>query len=743
MSRFHRFALLAFVFLAGCSSTFEKDLAFSIKPQSFTFIHISDPHVGVEGHAETDAAMFKEMSQLKPQPKFVVATGDICEIGGDEEYAQWRETLASLGDVKMYVAPGNHDVRWNPRGKEGYTRGVQGPLYQSWDFGGVHFVTLDSTVLLEHWGHISQEQLDWLKKDLEKVGKERPVVIGFHHWIGRESVMVDNEQTLIDLVAPYNVVLWLQGHGHNDIDWNINGAPATMVAGLYQGSYNIIEVTPTEMKIRKRKIAKPKKGSEMIREAATAPAEPTSVVEDVMTIPLKKQPQVAWSADAKIATDRIEVTAGSSELPGDAKVECRIDGGKYEEMSRGRHVWHGKIPTTQMVPGEHEVTVQLTIGKRAYQKPIPVTLEGAVKPIWETNVGGAVQSWLSRDLDMLFVATMGNDFVALDASNGHERWRVKTGGPIFSMGQIVRSSSTGEGTIFFGSADHYVYAIDEKSGHQKWKSETGGAVLAGPAYAKGVVCVGTTDTKIYGLNARDGSIKWTVPGKNMYQARTGTDGERFFVGGWDNMFRCIDAASGNELWAKRLGKSARSDVFSAYAPAITTPAVGNGRVYISTNDGVLHALNISDGSEVWRVDWKRMGYSSPLHVDGKVFAALSDEGKVFRVNANPQTSAATTLPTTGPSKDPVPVNLAELAWQAETGSVIYDSSFAYGGGGYVYIGSVSGVLSAFDAGTGRRVWQYRLGTGHLLGSPVADDERVYMGSMSGKVVALPAKPKND
>jgi hypothetical protein len=62
--------------------------------------------------------------------------------------------------------------------------------------------------------------------DLEKVGTDRPIVIGFHHWIARETVMVDNEQELLELVAPYNVVLWLQGHGHSDIQWNINGAAA-------------------------------------------------------------------------------------------------------------------------------------------------------------------------------------------------------------------------------------------------------------------------------------------------------------------------------------------------------------------------------------------------------------------------------------------------------------------------------------------------------------------------------------
>src|SRR5262249_5980586 len=153
-------------------------------------------------------------------PAFVVNTGDVCETGTPEQYVRFQEVAKNL-TCPQYIAPGNHDVRWNPMGKEGFTRGIGAPLYQSWEYQKFHFVTLDATVLLDHWGTISQDQLDWLAKDLEKVGKDRPIVIGFHHWIARSeaAVMVDNEQQLLDLVAPYNVVLWLQGHGHADIEW--------------------------------------------------------------------------------------------------------------------------------------------------------------------------------------------------------------------------------------------------------------------------------------------------------------------------------------------------------------------------------------------------------------------------------------------------------------------------------------------------------------------------------------------
>src|SRR4051812_9608123 len=280
----------------------------------FTFVHCSDIHIGAGNNAEADAELFEEIAKHDPRPRFIVNTGDVCETGTDAEYERYQQVIKSLGDVQAYVAPGNHDVRWNPRGKEGYTRGTNGPLYQSWDCENVHFVTLDSTVLLEHWGHISQEQLDWLKSDLEKVGPEKPVVIGFHHWIGREVIQTDNEQQLLELVKPYNVVLWLQGHGHSDIDWNVNGTPATMVKGLYQGSYDLITVNDRELKIRKRAWNDVKKKGEQLQDK-DVPEKHEVVWKDLMVIPLKKRPAPKWSAEAKVADGSILVTAQRGELP--------------------------------------------------------------------------------------------------------------------------------------------------------------------------------------------------------------------------------------------------------------------------------------------------------------------------------------------------------------------------------------------------------------------------------------------
>jgi len=205
----------------------------------------------------------------------------------------------------------------------------------------------------------------------------------------------------------------------------------------------------------------------------------------------------------------------------------------------------------------------------------------------------------------------------------------------------------------------------------------------------------------------------------MFQSKTATDGQCFFVGGWDNTFRAIDARTGHVAWEKKVGRDAKSGkIMFYYSPAISSPAVAPdlGLVYVTSNDGVLHAFDTATGEVKWEYDGKKLGYSSPLYHQGRVYCAIGDEGNVFCFDAK-----------TG-----------QLAWRAATNNVIYDSSFTHANG-KVFIGSVNGTFNAIDAASGNLLWQYRLGPGHLFASPAADNDRVYIASLSGRVTALPVK----
>lgn len=701
--------LRSFVFLFLFATT-----AFA---QSFRFVHTSDTHVNPHRTDDSNAArnekLFKEISALDPKPALAINTGDVVEVGSALEYGLLQERLKSM-TVPYYHAPGNHDVRWNPLGKEGFVKGTGQPLYQHIEHDGVHFFLLDSTVLLEHWGHISQQQLDWLKTELEKIGTEAPVILAFHHWVGRDKVQVDNEQDLIDLVEPYNVVLWLQGHGHSDLLWNINGVPAVMQKGLYQGSYCVIDVSKDKLTVSRRSLGAAKK-NELVRDKSV-PETAEVVWTKVGEWPMKRVrlPRPSIRFGGTFEGDPFVYFHNIVQPPADAKVEFRINGGPFQPMELENGSWR-KIMMGAKWPPDGNLTLSVRYSTRDGNTASAVNEVRMSDPAWVTPLTAAVQSRLIRTADAVYVTTMAGELVKLNPNDGAILWRYKTGDSVFSAAHI-------EGDIaYIGSADHHIHAVRCADGSPVWKFKTDGAVLAGASVAKNTVCIGSADTTIYGLNAQTGELKWKVQGANLYQSKTATDGERFFVGGWDNYFRCIDAETGSEIWKKFLGKEQRMlPNFSAFAPAITSPTVSNehGLVFISTNDGILHALDTKTGEEKWRIDRKKMGYSSPLYHDdgngGVVYGCLSEESKVFAADA-----------ATGAIK-----------WEHETGHVVYDSSFCWANG-LAVIGCVDGTVIAYNAATGEKAWEYKLDHGHLLASPAADDKFVYIASMLGRVTAIP------
>src|SRR5207249_10812987 len=114
---------------------------------------------------------FREINQLSPD--FVISVGDLIDGYGDKPTAinqLWNEfdhEVAALKSPFVYV-PGNHDI-WSVISR-GIYQSRYGPTYRSFNFRGLHFVTLDTEELDERGrvvDRIQGKQLEWLQADLE------------------------------------------------------------------------------------------------------------------------------------------------------------------------------------------------------------------------------------------------------------------------------------------------------------------------------------------------------------------------------------------------------------------------------------------------------------------------------------------------------------------------------------------------------------------------------------------------
>jgi hypothetical protein len=95
-----------------------------------------------------------------------------------------------------------------------------GPSYYSFNRGKLHYVVLDNVRYLgeerKYDGFVSQQQLDWLQKDLALMPKDSLVILNLHIPVHNS---VKNNEDLYAILKPYNVHI-MSGHTHyhrNDV----------------------------------------------------------------------------------------------------------------------------------------------------------------------------------------------------------------------------------------------------------------------------------------------------------------------------------------------------------------------------------------------------------------------------------------------------------------------------------------------------------------------------------------------
>jgi len=213
---------------------------------SFSFVHFTDVHIQPELHAgEGTRRCIARINALKPE--FAICGGDLvfdaCAVGkprANQVFDLYAESIKPL-QAPLHTIVGNHDVfgistnggvtPTDPMyGKRMFEDRI-GPLYSSFDHKGWHFVLLDSirngTPGREFIGHISEEQIAWLKKDLAgmKPGSKLvvvthiPLVSGVLQLVpdpGRAAdiYLVTNAQDVMNVLWPHKPKLVLQGHTH-------------------------------------------------------------------------------------------------------------------------------------------------------------------------------------------------------------------------------------------------------------------------------------------------------------------------------------------------------------------------------------------------------------------------------------------------------------------------------------------------------------------------------------------------
>jgi hypothetical protein len=191
----------------------------------FFFVQLSDTHWGFEGPPNPDARgtlpkAIAAVNALNPQPDFIVFTGDLTHTTDDaaerrKRLGEFKQLIAGLRTQQIRLMPGEHDAALD-RGEA--FREFFGATHYSFDHKGVHFVALDN--VSDPAARIGDEQLAWLKSDLEKQTPDARIVVLTHRplfplypqwdWATRDG------DKALEILMPYRNVTVFYGHIHQE-----------------------------------------------------------------------------------------------------------------------------------------------------------------------------------------------------------------------------------------------------------------------------------------------------------------------------------------------------------------------------------------------------------------------------------------------------------------------------------------------------------------------------------------------
>ncbi len=183
-------------------------------------------------------------------------------------------------------------------------------------------------------------------------------------------------------------------------------------------------------------------------------------------------------------------------------------------------------------------------------------------------------------------------------------------------------------------------------------------------------------------------------------------------------FYALDSATGDTVWISAPGGAPQDTTYSA--PIVRV--IGGQRLLIAGNgDGGIYAIKMGTGEKVWGYPLSLRGINaSVVESGGIVYASHSEEnldgstsmGRLIALDANAVTDGK-----------------PKLLWMVD----------GFGGGysspviddGILYQVDNSANLMAFDAMTGERLWQEKLGVAQRA-SPVVADGKIYVSDVDGQ-----------
>lgn len=186
----------------------------------------------------------------------------------------------------------------------------------------------------------------------------------------------------------------------------------------------------------------------------------------------------------------------------------------------------------------------------------------------------------------------------------------------------------------------FLVALDSQTGRQRWRfPQNGGANISELGATDQTVYALSNDgqphapaTIIYALYASDGSVKWRQQTPLGLFATSQLEGGTLYLGSGDGVLLAVNTSDGSLLWQTQVARPQPSDPF----PDEVDVQMAHGLLYATVSNNGAYLLKTSDGSVQWHAPITGTGplfvltvTSSSLYV-----SAQGKDGKDFLTALN-------------------------------------------------------------------------------------------------------------
>ncbi len=588
--------------------------------QPFRFAFISDTHIGSpNGMAEEDLRRTVRDINATPGVAFVVLTGDITELGTNEELTLAKQILDSL-NIKWYIIPGNHDTGWSESGGVMFTT-VFGYDKFSFEYNGIRFLGCASGPYVRMSdGHIPRDAVNWLDNELAKLGPKQPLVFLNHYPIDNG---LDNWYEITDRLAKYNTWAVLCGHGHANKAMNFEGTPGVMGRSNLRakaaiGGYNLVDVTGESMTFSERR-----PGEETLAAWTTVQVNARKYDQQKKTIRPDYSINNQYSSIKSVWKFSSDANIISTPAAAGNDVFVGNQNGKFICLSykTGKEKWSyqtgGSIFSSPAVAGS---TVVFGSGDGTIY--CLHTKTGKVK--WKTVTGAAVLGAPLINGDVVFIGGSDHSFRQLNLQTGKTIWEFKgLDGPVVSTPLLYQDK------IIFGAWDRNLYALDAKTGTLVWKWNNGSTIrnyspaACIPVAHDGVIYVVAPDRYISAIDALTGKTLWRNNDATVRES-IGISEDGRWVYGKTMQDTIVAYATSREnqsaAWKMHVG--------FGYEHVPSMLMEEKGSVFFGTKNGVIYSIDPAAQKINWvyKIDNSMVNTVRPL--GGKRLIASTMDGKV-------------------------------------------------------------------------------------------------------------------